>query len=113
MLSEKLIVYLLLIEVFVLILILGITRGEDLAVALGTISMALAIVYIEIIKPWLHKPKIKIEFKNGKEPVGIYSGIPYINNEKSDCSSQIEKLLSIKNLLLTIFRRKIDKTRDI
>lgn len=64
MLSEKFVIYLLLAEIFVLILILGITRGEDLAVALGTISMALAIVYIEIIKPWLQKPKIKIEYEN-------------------------------------------------
>jgi len=62
--QDKFVIYLLLVEVLVIILILGTTRGEDLAVALGTMSMALAIVYIEIIKPWLHKPKIKIEFEN-------------------------------------------------
>ncbi len=62
--QDKFVIYLLLVEVVVIILILGITRGEDLAVALGTMSMALAIVYIEIIKPWLHKPKVKIEFEN-------------------------------------------------
>ena len=62
--QDKFVIYLLLIEVFVIILILGIKEEGNLAVALGTISMALAIVYIEIIKPWLQKPKIKIEFKN-------------------------------------------------
>lgn len=61
--QDKFVIYLLLIEVFVIILILGI-KAANLAVALGTISMALAIVYIEIIKPWLQKPKIKIEFDN-------------------------------------------------
>ncbi len=67
--QDKFIIYLLLIEVFVIILIVGIAKIDaevktNLAVALGTISMALAIVYIEIIKPWLQKPKIKIEYKN-------------------------------------------------
>jgi len=61
--QDKFVIYLLLIEVFVIILILGI-KAANLAVALGTISMALAIVYIEIIKPWLQKPKIKIQFDN-------------------------------------------------
>lgn len=36
----------------------------DLLVAFGTISMALVIVYIEIIKPWGKKPRITIEFDN-------------------------------------------------
>lgn len=36
----------------------------DLLVASGTISMVLIIVYIEIIKPWLRKPRIVIEFDN-------------------------------------------------
>lgn len=62
--QDKFVIYLLLIEVFVIILILGIKREGNLAVALGTISMALAIVYIEIIKPWLQRPKIEIEFEN-------------------------------------------------
>ena len=61
--QDKFVIYLLLIEVFVIILILGI-KAANLAVALGTISMGLAIVYIEIIKPWLQKPKIQIEFDN-------------------------------------------------
>ena len=47
-----------------LVLILGLTGHAELASALGTISMALIIVYIEIIKPWLQKPEIKIEFEN-------------------------------------------------
>jgi hypothetical protein len=67
--QDKFVIYLLSIEVFVIILIVGIAKIDlmvkvNLAVALGTISMALAIVYIEIIKPWLQKPKIKIEFRN-------------------------------------------------
>lgn len=62
--QNKFVIYLLLIEVLVLVLILGVTGNGELAVALGTISMALAIVYVEIIKPWLQKPEIKIEFKN-------------------------------------------------
>lgn len=62
--QDKVVIYLLLIEVFVIILILGIEREGELAVALGTISMALAIVYVEIIKPSLGKPEIKMEFDN-------------------------------------------------
>lgn len=67
--QDRFVIYLLSIEVFIIILIVGIAKIDltvkvDLAVALGTISMALAIVYIEIIKPSLQKPKIKIEFKN-------------------------------------------------
>ena len=87
MLSEKgekqgkFIIYLLLIEVFIIILILGIHKETaDLAVALGTISMALVIVYIEIIKPWLQKPEIKIEFAN--EP-------PYCHPDKGKKGSRI------------------------
>jgi len=62
--QDKFVIYLLLTEVFVLVLILGLTGHGQLASALGTISMALAVLYIEIIKPWLQKPEIKIEFKN-------------------------------------------------
>jgi len=38
--------------------------SADLLVAFGTISMALVILYIEILKPWAEKPKIAIEFDN-------------------------------------------------
>ena len=103
MLSEKFVIYLLLAEVFVIILILGITRGEDLAVALGTISMALAIVYIEIIKPWLRKPNIKIEFdeekylhreKKEKDPC-YYCHFMVVNSglsQADDCEAVLEKI---------------------
>ncbi len=64
--QDKFVIYLLLIEVFVVVLILGLTGHAELASALGTISMALVIVYIEIIKPWLRKPDIKIEFDEEK-----------------------------------------------
>ena len=36
----------------------------NLLVAIGTISMVMVIVCIEIIKPWLKKPKVMMEFDN-------------------------------------------------
>lgn len=42
----------------------GVKDGINLLVALGTIGMTLIIVYIEVIKSWIQKPEIKIEFAN-------------------------------------------------
>lgn len=63
--QDRFVIYLLLAEVFVLVLIFGLGHPQ-LASALGTIIMALIILYIEIIKPWLQKPDIKIEFDKEK-----------------------------------------------
>ena len=101
--QEKFVIYLLLIEVFVLVLILGVTGNGELAVALGTISMALAIVYIEIIKPWLQKPEIRIEFdkkkylhreKKEKGPC-YYCHFMVVNSglsQADDCEAVLEKI---------------------
>lgn len=64
--KRKWIVYSILIGFAILVLVLGIILQEiaNALVAFGTIGMVLAIVYIEIIKPWLQKPEIKIQFKN-------------------------------------------------
>ena len=74
--KRKWIIYSILIGFPILVLVLGITLEgvADTLVALGTISMALAIVYIEIIKPWLQKPDIKIEFAKEK----------YLHREKKE-----------------------------
>lgn len=111
--QDKFIIYLLLIEVFVIILIVGITKA-DLAVALGTISMALAIVYIEIIKPWLQKPKTKVEFKdellfyldvvsNGHNHYHIR--LKVINEGKSTAKRVRGKLIDIKDKKGNILKR--------
>lgn len=102
--QDKFVIYLLLIEVFVIILILGIHKETAaLASALGTISMALVIVYIEIIKPWLQKPEIKIEFnekrycrheKKEKDPC-YYCHFSVINSglsQADDCEAVLEKI---------------------
>ena len=41
-----------------------ISHWPNLLTSIGTLSMALVIVYIEIIKPWREKPRIIIEFEN-------------------------------------------------
>lgn len=111
--QDKFIIYLLLIGVFVIVLIVGITKA-DLAVALGTISMALAIVYIEMIKPWLQKPKIKVEFK---DELLFYLGVvsnghnhyhirlKVINEGKSTAKRVRGKLIDIKDKKGNILKR--------
>lgn len=47
---------------------IDVTDGVNLLIAFGTIGMTLIIVYIEIIKSWIQKPEIKIEFKKDKDP---------------------------------------------
>ncbi len=109
MLSEKgekqnrFVIYLLLTEVYVLVLILGLTGHEELASALGTISMALVIVYIEIIRPWLQKPEINIEFdkekylyreKKENNPC-YYCHFMVVNSglsQADDCEAVLEKI---------------------
>ncbi len=101
--QDRFVIYLLLAEVFVLVLILGLTGHGPLASALGTISMALIILYIEIIKPWLQKPDIKIEFdkekylhreKKRNKPC-YYCHLMVVNSglsQADDCEAVLEKI---------------------
>ena len=101
--QNRFVIYLLLTEVYVLVLILGLTDHEELASALGTISMALIIVYIEIIKPWLQKPEIKIKFdkekylyreKKEKDPC-YYCHFMVLNSglsQADDCEAVLERI---------------------
>ena len=100
--QDRFVIYLLLAEVFVLVLIFGLGHPQ-LAAALGTIIMASIILYIEIIKPWLQKPYIKIEDakekylhreKKENNPC-YYCHFMVVNSSLSqanDCETVLEKI---------------------
>ncbi len=55
--------------------LINIKDGINLLVALGTVGMTLMILYIEVIKSWIQKPEIKIEFTNE---------VPYCRHAKTE-----------------------------
>jgi len=61
------------------ILLIDVKGGVNLLVAFGTVGMTLMIVYIEVIRPWIQKPEIKIEFANKR---------PYCRHAKTKSSSR-------------------------
>lgn len=80
--------------------------GVGLLVAIGTIGMTFIIICIQVIKPWLQKPEIKIEFKDGdpycrhekKEGGGLgpyWCHFVVVNNggsQADDCEAVLEKI---------------------
>jgi len=86
----------------------GVKDGINLLVALGTIGMTLIITYIEIIKSWIQKPEIKIEFKDkdpycrhekekeeGEGPGPYWCHFVVVNNggrQADDCEAVLEKI---------------------
>ena len=71
------------VAIFVMMVVIylrNIRVGVNLLVAFGTVGMTLVIVYIEIIRPWLQKPEIKIEFANER---------PYCHHDKGKKGSRI------------------------
>jgi len=88
----------------------GVKDGINLLVALGTVGMTLIIVYIEVIKSWIQKPEIKIEFANeppychpdkGKKGSKIYwCHFAIFNNGRSqadDCEAVLERVWDWNN----------------
>lgn len=84
---------------------IDVTDGVNLLIAFGTIGMTLIIVYIEIIKSWIQKPEIKIEFKDEdpycrhektKEGLGPYfCHFVVVNRGQSqadDCEAVLERI---------------------
>lgn len=79
--------------------------GVGLLVAIGTIGMAFIIVYIEIIKSWIQKPEIKIEFvdddpycrheKKKEGPGPYWCHFVVVNSggsQADDCEAVLEKI---------------------
>lgn len=85
---------------------INVKDGVNLLIAFGTIGMTLIIVYIEIIKSWIQKPEIKIEFVDNdsycrhekKEEGGLgsyYCHFVVVNNggrQADDCEAVLEKI---------------------
>ena len=68
--------------------------------AIGTFGMALLLFYIEIIKPWRRKPKIKIEFRQEEPyckevPLANLQNIPsyWMRIKVENIGKQIAKVL--------------------
>ena len=69
----------------------------NLLVASGTISMALIILYIEVIKPWLREPRITIEFDNKAPlcrcatPEGTQGSRDYVRIKVTNAGNSVAK----------------------
>ncbi len=96
--------------VMVVIYLSNIREGVNLLVAFGTVGMTLIIVYIEIIRSWIRKPEIKIEFanempycrhaktKNGLRP--YYGHFAVVNSGQTsadDCEAVLERVWNSSN----------------
>ncbi len=96
--------------VMVVIYLSNIREGVDLLVAFGTVGMTVIIVYIEIIRSWIRKPEIKIEFanempycrhartKNGLRP--YYGHFVVVNSGQTpadDCEAVLERVWDLRN----------------
>lgn len=110
---KKWIIYSILIGFPILVLVLGITlQGTtDALVAFGTISMALAILYIEIIKPWLQKPRIEIEFKN--KPPFCVSAQPITRNGRLSSNFSYHIRLKVTNKGKSVAKKLRGKLLEI
>lgn len=94
------------VAIFVMMVVIylrNIREGVNLLVAFGTVGMTLVIVYIEIIRSWIQKPEIKIEFdeekhcrheKKKKNPC-YYCHFMVLNSglsQADDCEAVLEKI---------------------
>jgi len=99
--------------------LIDVKDGINWLVAVGTIGMTLIITYIEIIKSWIQKPDIRIEFANerpycrhartttGSRP--YYCHFVVVNNSPSqadDCEAVLEKIWDWKEKRLGWQERK-------
>ena len=87
-------------------------EGVNLLIAFGTIGMTLTIFYIEIIKSWIRKPEIRIEFKDkdpycrhekekeeGESPGPYWCHFVVVNSggsQADDCEAVLERIWDLK-----------------
>ena len=92
------------------IIFIDVEDGVGLLVAFGTIGMTFMIVCIEVIRPWIRKPEIKIEFANempycrhartegGLRP--YYGHFVVVNSGQTpadDCEAVLERVWDLRN----------------
>ena len=92
------------------ILLIDVKDGVNLLVASGTIGMTSVIILIQVIRPWMRKPEIKIEFANerpycrhAKTETGLrpyYGHFAVINSGQTpadDCEAVLERVWDSSN----------------
>ncbi|HEC67185.1 MAG TPA: hypothetical protein ENI23_18055 [bacterium] len=91
--------------VMVVLYLSNVREGVNLLVAFGTVGMTLVIFYIEVIRPWIRKPEIKIEFTNkipycrhARTKTGLgsyYADFAIVNSGQTsadDCEAVLERV---------------------